>query len=703
MTLQDLEAQQQREPFLYRSVTVLPAWWAGERDPRELRKYAVLFLCLVVFAATVLSVPFFLPPPEERKADGVSASVPGSTGESSGGNNVGSATSQSNAPGNAPKPQVELADFAPFGQSTLVSGARFGAVAADHPICSRLGLEILSELGGNAVDAAVSTTLCQGVLSPFASGVGGGCLALIRLQNGTIDFIDARETAPENMTHETLRGRNPESTRRGGLSIAVPGELRGLELMHSLYGRLPWKQVVLPVVRIARNDSVGAMLARRLEENRQDILGSSTMCEVFCDPTGTRVLQENETLTQPALASTLEQVASKGSDYLYHEMASTLAAEIQNAGGLVSTRDLREYRAIRRQPLQSFYRGFEIFGAPLPSSGGASMAMALNILEGYSLPSRKHSNESLQLIVEALKYAFASRSLLGDADFVPDAVSHVNHYMLSKSAAAHIRETLDTFQTRPADFYFDAEGIDFSMAAEDHGTTHLSVLDAEGNAVALTSTINLEFGSMLRSSSSGIVFNDEIDDFSIADYPNAFGIVPMQANYPAPRKRPLSSMSPTIVVRNGRVVLVVGGSGGPRIISSTLQVLLNILDFGDDLAEAISLPRVHHQLLPNVLWMEALGEKCSLDRLSAARSANSSKWARVCNYMRELGHQIEASLDPERLAPEMVGCVQAVLRPKAGLPLFHGETTVERSRNSSADGVFYAVSDPRKKGLAAAA
>ncbi|KAK4530213.1 hypothetical protein CCYA_CCYA03G1070 [Cyanidiococcus yangmingshanensis] len=701
--VQDLESQQLHEPFLFRSTTVLPTWWEGERDPRELRKYAILFVCLVVFAAAVLSVPFFLPPTEENKAQGAAPSYGDPKSGADEGAGVVGGASQSHSQGNLPKLATDLHGFAPFGSSTLVSGEHYGAVAADNYACSQLGLQILSELGGNAVDAAVTTALCQGILSPFASGIGGGCFALIRLKNGTVDFIDARETAPENMTHEMLREKSSESTRRGGLSVAVPGELRGLELMHGLYGKLPWKQVVLPVIGLARNASVGTMLARRLQQNSLAILDSPTMCDVFCDPSRSRVLLENETLTQTALANFLEQVATKGSDYLYEDNAPTLAAEIQSAGGLVRVRDLHEYQAVRRRPLQSFYRGFEVWGAPLPSSGGPSIAMALNILEGYSLPSRGHSNETFQLIIEALKYAFASRSRLGDPDFVPDAVTHVSDYMLSKTVAARLRETLDTFQTHSADFYFGAEGINPSISSEDHGTTHLSVLDADGNAVALTSTINLEFGSMLRSRATGIVFNDEVDDFSIAGHSNAFEIAPMEPNYPAGKKRPLSSMSPTIVVRNGRVVLVLGGSGGPRIISSTLQVLLNVLDFGDDLAEAISLPRVHHQLLPNVLWMEALQEKCEFGGLNTERAANGSKWLRICKYMRQIGHQIEASLDHEQLAPEMVGCVQAVLRPRAGLPLFGVEMTPERLRNSSADGAFYAASDPRKRGMAAAA
>jgi len=703
-TFLDVESQQQREPFLVRSGLELPSWWEGERDPRELRKYALLFFFLVLFAAAVLSIPIFLPPSDERAGTSTPSQAADSTHDSKGGPVAGGSDAHKGARGDDTTAASLVENFAPFGKSILARGERYGAVAADNPVCSKLGLQVLSELGGNAVDAAVTSALCQGVLSPFASGIGGGCFALVRLQNGSTDFIDARETAPMNLTHQLLRERGPESTRHGGLSIAVPGELRGLELIHALYGKLSWRDVVLPVIPLARNATVGTMLAYRLAQNAPTILKSPTLCEVFCDPSGSRVLAENETLVQTALAELLTQIALHGADHLYNHSASTLAKEIQEAGGLMTAEDISGYQPKRRQPLQSFYRGFEILGSSLPSSGGPAIAMALNILEGYNMPSRGHSNESLQLVTEALKYAFASRSQLGDPDFVPEAAVHVSDYMVNKAAAARLRETLDTLQTHPADYYFDAERIHSTIGGvDDHGTTHLSVLDAQGNAVALTSTINTEFGSMIRSRSTGIVFNNEIDDFSVAGHPNAFDISPSEPNFPVPGKRPLSSMSPTIVVRNGRTVLVVGGSGGPRIISSTLQVLINVLDFADGLVEAISMPRVHHQLLPNVLWMEAVGQKCELGGVRSAQEKNSGIWTQMCQYMRRVGHEIEGSQDHESIAPEMVGCVQAVVRPHAGLPLFALHSNEPVQRGTVQDGIMYAASDPRKRGQAAAA
>ena len=717
----DVEAQWQREPFIQeRDRIALPSWWQGERDPRLLIRYVAVLMGLVLLAALILTVPAIFhtqqPDPADAKAP-TAASTGGGSGEADGSASGASATTDASDSTAAATP------FYPFGASVLARGDRYGAVAADNAVCSQLGLSVLSELNGNAADAAVTTALCQGVLSPFASGLGGGCFALVRWRNGSADFIDAREVAPAALTEAQLLARGADASRSGALSIGVPGELAGLERLHQRYGSLLWSTVVQPVIPLAHNATVGALLARRLQHNREEVLDSPSMCEVFCDADRQRVLHEGEPLLQPTLAEFLTQVARRGASYLYHDMADTLAQEVRDAGGVLTAEDVRNYTVMHRRPLYSYYRGFEVIGAPPPSAGGAVIGMALNWLEGFGLWRRGHSRQSAQLLAEALKYGFANRPRLGDPAFVPDADAFARQVMLSKYVAARLRSAGDAGRTHePAYYLQQQQQAALQYLPDDHGTTHISVMDVAGNAVALTSTVNLEFGAKLRSTAAGFVLNDEIDDFAVGNDSNAFGLAPSVANAVAPRKRPLSSMSPTLVVRSGEVVLVVGASGGPRIISSTLQVLLNAIDMGDDVAAAVAYPRLHHQLLPNVLVFEALTDRCRLyKKVDGKAVAAAAVWTEECAYLQRIGHVIGgsgSSAEDNADTQNAVGCAQAVFRPRAGLADWeNGQATSASVRRDPGEGrvnatdvgggggggSLYAASDPRKLGVAAAA
>ncbi|KAL1525731.1 hypothetical protein AB1Y20_020575 [Prymnesium parvum] len=478
-----------------------------------------------------------------------------------------------------------------------------GAVAADHPSCSRMGLDRLKE-GGNAVDAAVSTALCLGVVRPEGSGLGGGAFLLIRRANGSAEVIDAREEAPASAYETMYLGSKSGLSLRGGLAVAVPAELSGLHLAWKRHGQLPWASLVLPVAELAEGFVVDRVLASALKRAETDLASS------FYAPGG-RVPTYGEVFRNPRLAATLRQIARDPLALSHGALAHAIVEEVAAAGGNLTMHDLANYEPVIRQPLQLTVDGLTLLGVPPPSSGGATVLQALLYLSVLQSSSCAVSSVVIaHRVVEALKHAFALRMNLGDPAFVADAARVVDA-MLSASFNLKLAANSSDWSTRPLHEY----GGQFNQLTglpSDGGTSHFSIVDSDRNAVAVTTTINTYFGSKVVSDATGIVFNNEMDDFSTPGQPNAYGLAPSEANFIVPGKRPLSSMSPTIVLQDGlvngsvtsKVRAVIGASGGPRIITSVLQVLVNVLLRGVSAEESVKSPRLHHQFIPNVVHAE---------------------------------------------------------------------------------------------------
>lgn len=474
-----------------------------------------------------------------------------------------------------------------------------GMVAADNHLASAAGAAMLAA-GGDAVDAAVATALMLGVVHPFASGIGGGGFAVVYRADGTTFALDFREVAPAAAHRDMYLDEKgeviPEASTRGPRAAGVPGELAGLYALHRRYGTLPWADVVAPALKAAREGfPVGQLLHRRIAHQKQAIAARPALAKRFLTPAG-EVPAIGSILARPDLARTLAAVAEKGPDGFYRgPVAERIAAAMKADGGLITAADLAGYTPKERPPIVADVMGFRVVSMPPPSSGGAVLVQVLRALEGVELKALGHNSSAyLHRLTEALKHAFADRArVMGDPDFVEVPVEQ----MISAEAAARIAAAFrpDTTLTR------GAYGGDYGLP-EDGGTTHFSVVDGDGDAVALTSTINTAFGSMYVAGDTGVILNNEMDDFvARPGVPNAFGLVGREANTIRPGKRPLSSMSPTIVLQDGAVRLVVGASGGPTIITGTLQVLLNVMVFGMDVRAAIEAPRIHHQWVPEVL------------------------------------------------------------------------------------------------------
>ena len=481
-------------------------------------------------------------------------------------------------------------------------GGRHGAVAAEHPRAAEIGAEMLAR-GGNAVDAAIATVYAVCVLNASSCGVGGGGFMLVQEANGNVHALDYRETAPA-LAHRNLfrNGTTVLSnlSRRGGLAVAVPGEVAGLEAARAKFARLPRAVLMAPAIALARDGfPIGNHLATEIAGNASGIASTPALARLLLHEDGTPKT-EGETLRMPALAATLERVARLGVDGFYRgPVAAAIARGTSAAGGILSTRDLAAFRPRWRTPLHIRYRDLDVFAMPPPSSGGVVLEI-LNVLAGDDLAALgARSPVYLHLLAEAMKNGFADRAhWYGDPAFTKVPVERLT----SAAYARELRARIQADHVLPPSQY---------GSEPDHGTTHLSVADADGMAVACTTTINTAFGAMVVGGDSGVILNNEMDDFAIAPgVPNTFGLIGGDANAIASGKRPLSSMTPVIARSaagdaQGRRLLVVGGSGGPLIMSGTLQVLLDMADFGLDAAAAVAAPRIHDQWTPAVLAVEA--------------------------------------------------------------------------------------------------
>lgn len=440
--------------------------------------------------------------------------------------------------------------------------------------------------------------------------MGGGAFILIAMANGTSEVVDAREQAPVSATEEMFVG-DPNASLTGGTAVAVPGELQGLRMAWERHGAAPWSDNVLPVAALAESFVVDAEVADAIASSADALRRFEASARLFLP--GDRPPAAGATLTNTALAATLRAVAARPDALVRGELATKLAAEIAAAGGSVTADDLAQYAPVLREPLRLDVGGATLLGVPPPSSGGAAVLMALLYLSLLPTPLPTASEAlAAHLQLEALKQAFAMRMSLGDPLHVP-GVQQVLAAMLSPDFNRALAANHSDASTRPLSEYGGKYNRRSATLPPDGGTAHFSVVDGARNAVAMTTTINTVFGSKVVSAATGIVLNNEMDDFSTPGQPNGYGVAPSAANFIAPGKRPLSSMAPTIVLQDALgpdgtvtrgVRAVAGASGGPRIISGTLQVLSNLLLRGRSAADAVREPRMHHQYLPNVAFAE---------------------------------------------------------------------------------------------------
>ncbi len=482
--------------------------------------------------------------------------------------------------------------------------AQHGMVASVDAMATQVGVEILRQ-GGNAVDAAVAVGFALAVTHPQAGNLGGGGFMLLRTASGRATAIDFREMAPGRASRDMFLDKQGNADSKlsltSHLASGTPGTVAGLALAAHKYGTLPLSTLLAPAIRLARDGiPVNDALADDLKTYGKEVLITHPNSKaIFYKPDGTP-WQKGDRLVQKNLAHSLQLIARQGPDAFYKgEIADEIAGEMAQHGGLITKADLAAYRAVERKPISGTYRGYEVFSMPPPSSGGIHIVQILNILENFDLAKMGFgSADAMQVMAEAEKYAYADRSeYLGDPDFVKVPWQALT----SKAYAKTLAQQIDVAKARPSSEIKPGKLDPY----ESNQTTHFSVVDKQGNAVAVTYTLNTYFGSGIVAGKSGILMNNEMDDFSAKPgTPNVYGLVGGEANAVQPAKRPLSSMSPTIVAKGGKTWLVTGSPGGSRIITTVLQMVVNSIDFGMNVAEATNAPRFHHQWLPDQLRVE---------------------------------------------------------------------------------------------------
>jgi len=500
------------------------------------------------------------------------------------------------------QPAISLRDF----ETARPVIATHGMVVSQDAVASHVGLDILKR-GGNAVDAAVAVGFALAVTLPIAGNIGGGGFMLIhRADLHKTIAIDYRETAPARTTSDVFLDAkgdaDPEKSIVSGLGVGVPGTVAGLELAWRKYGsgRFSLAELIAPAAKLAHEGlTVDEGLAHTFLLGAPLLALHPSSARIFFRPDG-RPHDVGDHLALDDLATTLDAIAAQGPRAFYEgPIAEKIVASITQVGGRMTLDDLRNYRAIEREPLRGTYRGHQIVSMPPPSSGGVLILEILNILEGYPLGAQGlNSAATIHEMAEAEKLAYADRAqYLGDPDFWSGPVNG----LISKAYADHLREGIAPLRARPA-----AEiGPGRPQPYESDQTTHFSIVDADGDAVSNTYTLNLPYGSGLVADGTGILLNNELDDFAAKPgAPNAFGVTGGEANAPGPNKRPLSTMSPTMVFKDGELEIVTGSPGGSRIVTTVLQVILDILDHGLNVAEAVAAPRVHDQWLPDELRIE---------------------------------------------------------------------------------------------------
>jgi gamma-glutamyltranspeptidase / glutathione hydrolase len=494
--------------------------------------------------------------------------------------------------------------------------AKHGMVVTPEPRAARIGVEILQK-GGNAVDAAIAVGFALAVTYPSAGNIGGGGFMLIHLAAGKKNIaIDYRELSPAATVRDTYLDEKGEAdavkSRETGLAVGVPGTVAGLALAHAKYGsgKFTLAQLIEPAITLARDGFPASYdLADSLIPVRQLLAHWPSSAKIFLRKDG-QTLAEGDRLVQTDLADSLAAIARDGPRAFYEgPIAEKIVESVRAANGLITLEDFKSYRVVERKPVHGTYRGYDVISMPPPSSGGVLLIEMLNVLEGYTLRAREA--QSMHNIIETMKRAYADRAqFLGDPDYVKMPLSG----LMSKKYAAALRAEIDPNRARPSSEVRAGDAPSF----EHPNTTHYSIVDRFGNAVANTYTLNLNYGVGLVAEGTGILLNNELDDFATkAGAPNAFGLIGYDANAPGPRKRPLSSMTPTIVLKNGKPYLVTGSPGGSRIITAVLQVLLNVIDFRMGIADAVAAPRIHHQWQPDQALIEPGPQQAAVQSLIA--------------------------------------------------------------------------------------
>lgn len=481
--------------------------------------------------------------------------------------------------------------------------ARHGIVVSANTIASDVGARIL-EAGGNAVDAAIATGFALAVTHPSAGNIGGGGFMVIRFPDGRTTSIDFREKAPLAAHPEMFldeRGQySYQKHHNSHLAVGVPGTVAGFALAHERYGSIEWRQLVEPAVRLARDGfHVMPGLARSLESVLPALARYPASLAQFSK--NGEPYRPGEILRQPDLARTLERIRDRGRDGFYKgETARLIVAEMQRGGGIITEEDLARYEAVERPPVRGTYRGYEIISMPPPSSGGVALIQMLNILEGYDLRAMGHNSPAyIHHVVEAMRRAYRDRArFLADPDFVDVPIE----YLTSKAYAAELRAGISGDRATPS------TPADVELVAESMETTHYSVVDRDGMAVAVTYTLEASYGSKIVVPGAGFLLNNEMGDFNGAPgLTTEDGLIGTEPNLARPEQRMLSSMTPTIVAKDGKLVAVIGSPGGRTIINTVLQVILNLIDFEMGMGEAVAARRFHHQWLPDRITIEEGG------------------------------------------------------------------------------------------------
>ncbi|XP_065081880.1 glutathione hydrolase 1 proenzyme-like [Ochlerotatus camptorhynchus] len=524
-----------------------------------------------------------------------------------------------------------------------------GAVVSNGEECAAIGATILRK-GGSAVDAAISLMLCEELTSPQSTGIGGGFLATVyNRETGVVESLDAREMAPSAAKEDMFVG-NGDAAVEGGLAIATPGVIKGFWELHQRYGKLKWKELFEPVIQLARDGvKVSQFLVSALQSERNRLRTIPSLRELFVNPETEDVWQGGDVLKYTVLGDTFEVIANEGVDSLHGENGTLLPKileDLKEFGSIITKEDFLNYKPRWLAPASTtLQQGSSVYSMPLPGSGTIAIYM-LNLLDGYD---DLHPDDSLtwHRVLESFKHAYGLRTRLGDPEFIPEIQELVQN-LTSKSYASMVRGKIDSDQTSTDYEYYGAEFAE----KEDHGTAHISVLAPNGDAVAMTGTVNTFFGCKRRSPSTGIIFNNIMDDFSTPGVINSFGVPASPANFVSPGKRPMSSMTPTIVVdAKGDVRMIVGGAGGTRITTSTVLLVLQSVFFGRNLESTMSAPRLHHQLAPMAADVEQTFDQS------------------VINGLRERGHEVRLSTGigtTTAIARERDNSISAAYDPKRG-------------------------------------